>query len=251
MSLHHDAPVVTGAPRAWFKRWYQGPDVAIAARGLPAVRLTPNHPVLTHRGWLPARTVTHQDWVLGYHPAPTLPIGVWHEVAAEAGAPYRLDVFGRDFRGDSDYYSVETVLDGPGAVLGSPLVGEEGALPDVDDALVRGALAVLSSAHAFGRATWPAACEVVPGLEQMWPGGEPSPRSAGIPERVARRLGGAVAELPAPPVDHTAICRALLGLPGEVRLVPLDGVDTGQANAYVHDLIDAAGCYVAGGVVVA
>lgn len=250
MSLHGYTPVVPGSPRAWFRRWYQGPDVAITPGDGEPVRLTPNHPVLTHIGWRAAYLVEPADWVVVYDPAPTLPIGVLHEAAAEEGVPYPLPVFGRDFRGDGDHFGVEAYVCDPTFGAEHPLTGGEGELPDVDRSVVRGVLAELSSAYTFGRATWETACHLVPRLDRMWPYGEPSARSAGIPELVVRRLVSAIPELPEPAVDHHALSRALLGLPGTVRLVPVTATGTGDAGGYVHDVVDHAGCYVAGGLVV-
>lgn len=248
MSLHGSAPVVASGPLVWFKRWCQGPLVELRV-GDSRLRVTPNHPVLTHAGWVPARTVPVGAYVVAYDGAPVPTVGERHDrLAAERGS-LTVPVSGRDFRGDGDRFSADVVLERE-VPLQRPLCGDEGVPPGVPSGRLWAVLGALSTAPAFGCATWVQACVKVPDLARVWPGGEPSRRAAGVDPTRAVRLGPALAELPQPPVDPGELASTLLGLPGTLWLVRVEAVSKEHAGAYVHDLLVAGGCYTAGAVVV-
>jgi SPP1 gp7 family putative phage head morphogenesis protein len=63
--LPGDARVLLHAPavRA-YRRWHRGELTTIVARDCEPLRVTPNHPVLTLRGWLPAHLVQVGDYLV-------------------------------------------------------------------------------------------------------------------------------------------------------------------------------------------
>lgn len=248
MSLHGSTPVLASGPLVWFKRWCQGPLVELRA-GDSTLRVTPNHPVLTHAGWVPARTVPVGAYVVAYDGDPAPTVGEEHDrLAAERGS-LTVAVSGRDFRGDGDRFPAD-VFGEREMPLQRPLCGDEGVPPPVPVGQLWAVLGALSTAAAFGCATWVQACVKVPDLGRVWPHGEPSRRSIGVDPIRASRLGTALGELPQPPVDPSELAQALLGLPGPLRLVRVEAISKEHAGAYVHDLLVAGGCYVAGGGVV-
>jgi hypothetical protein len=46
-----------------FERWYEGEIVRIRIEGNPDITCTPNHPILTQRGWIPAAQLTERDYL--------------------------------------------------------------------------------------------------------------------------------------------------------------------------------------------
>lgn len=52
--------------RAAFRRWYEGQMVEVSTRGGRSFSATPNHPVLTRRGWLGAGEITEADYLICY-----------------------------------------------------------------------------------------------------------------------------------------------------------------------------------------
>jgi len=47
-----------------YRRWFDGELTEIITNSTEALRVTPNHPVLTHRGWVPAHLVQVGDYLL-------------------------------------------------------------------------------------------------------------------------------------------------------------------------------------------
>lgn len=56
-----DAVVTAGGVSAYFKRWFKGEVIVIGAAGIADLTVTPNHPILTQRGWVAAGDLQIED----------------------------------------------------------------------------------------------------------------------------------------------------------------------------------------------
>ncbi|WP_051393060.1 phage minor capsid protein [Glycomyces arizonensis] len=122
------AEVAVSAPsgvRAADARWYEGPLVVIHTAGGDELPVTPNHPILTPKGWVPAGEITEGDHVLRYCAdveTPALSTPDDHEVPASIGEifnalressqmpPVRVPVAPEQFHGDGIGSDVDVVL---------------------------------------------------------------------------------------------------------------------------------------------
>jgi hypothetical protein len=224
------------------RRPYGGPVTTLTLAGGPPLRVTPAHPILTHAGWRRADIL-----VPGVHVVATDLPGVDADAAYEADR----EVYG-EHRVPGERGSKESCivcLDPAAWPPGRPHAGDEGADPGVDPATVQYVLDGLCTTAEFGVVTWAQACDRIPGLAEIYPTG-PVVRHDGIGEDVRRRLGTALAALPAPPLDRAALGQRLLGIPAPLHLVEVTGVEVGPTTALVHDVATAAGCLAMDGVVV-
>lgn len=64
--LPGDTPVDGAVVVAAYRRWYEGPMVEILTSGGRKFAATPNHPMLTRRGWVPAGEITPLDDLIRY-----------------------------------------------------------------------------------------------------------------------------------------------------------------------------------------
>lgn len=55
---------VAGSISAQTKRWHEGEIITLRIAGVDDLSCTPNHPILTRRGWIPARMLTLSDELL-------------------------------------------------------------------------------------------------------------------------------------------------------------------------------------------
>ena len=103
-------------PAAVFDRVYDGPVHVLSVAGLPPLTVTPNHPVLTSRGWVPAASLRVGDQVLcdgrwndrrGLHEDDEHDVPLRIEDVARAFAEsstvatVQVPVSGEDFHGDA------------------------------------------------------------------------------------------------------------------------------------------------------
>jgi hypothetical protein len=57
--------LIYGRPRAAFRRWYEGSLYTVTTDVGMVLSVTPNHPILTSVGWVPAKVLKKGDYVIG------------------------------------------------------------------------------------------------------------------------------------------------------------------------------------------
>lgn len=104
-----------------YRRWFSGELAEIVTESGKTLRATPNHPVLTSRGWMPIGALNEGDDVIevakqivksaekDHQDRPPLIAEVF-EAAAGGGARYTRDLRVDDFHGDGTDGEVEVVL---------------------------------------------------------------------------------------------------------------------------------------------
>jgi hypothetical protein len=107
--------------RAAFRRWYDGPVVTLGTQGGRQFAATPNHPMLTQRGWMGAGEVTERDYLICNafkedvgssrnvnQKAPPAPIGKIFDALQRSGRVERASATTLDFHGDGSKGDVNT-----------------------------------------------------------------------------------------------------------------------------------------------
>ncbi len=56
--------VIYGQPQKVYRRWYEGKLITLMAAVGTRLSVTPNHPILTGRGWLPAKAIQKGDYII-------------------------------------------------------------------------------------------------------------------------------------------------------------------------------------------
>ena len=106
-----------------YRRWYSGDLSEVVTGSGKVLRSTPNHPVLTLRGWLPAGVLNERDYVVevadevlalakanGNDRVPL--IGEVFQLAADAGLVESRGGVTADFHGDGSNSDIDVVLTG-------------------------------------------------------------------------------------------------------------------------------------------
>lgn len=62
--LHPDTKLNFSTPNALTRHWYEGEMITVATRSGNKITVTPNHPILTTRGWVGASKLKHGDSVV-------------------------------------------------------------------------------------------------------------------------------------------------------------------------------------------
>lgn len=167
------------AAEVGYRRWYEGELVIIGTAAGHELSITPNHPVLTDRGWVPAGLLSRGDYVLSSLNAH----GSLLKVPNEDHVPSRIeDVWGalrvlglvgmpvaaQDFHGDGtdgevDVVRADGLLRSQGGSKGSKVS------PEYELALARmgeGLLAPLGPSHNLRERNLPSACRRMRSLGQ-------------------------------------------------------------------------------------
>ena len=133
-----------------YRRWWEGDAVLVKTRNGGELTGTPNHPVLTQRGWVPLGELTEGDYLIrdralvegvpAGHPDPQRPPASMkqvHRLASKQGVGHRVTGTESDFHGDGlqgDVHVVGTdglLLNGLQSTVAEFISDERLALPDV------------------------------------------------------------------------------------------------------------------------
>lgn len=257
-----DAGVVTGA----FRRWYSGIMVKVVIPGGEEVTGTPNHPVLTNRGWVPLGELAKGDKVVRHHgninttgrqdvhrmPAT---IGETFDALAMTRDVVRVAGLGVNFHGERPHGDVDVVtttselrsnFDTP-----ADQFVREVLLPAAD--VLPRLLSNAGSKLHLGRGSLGTTYSIVRSFDPsqtLIGGGAIHADQHGITTiaRLNTSLNEASAE--SSTIDADLISQRLLGLTGQVTLDEVLEVRYEQWAGHVYNLQTETGAYTVNGIVV-
>ena len=263
-----DTVVASHGVEGSYRRWYDGPMVTISTISGRVLTGTPNHPVLTDRGWVALGElhvgdhaincdVAVADISLGVSPhvqrAPS-PIGQVHDTLALMGASHRVAGGVVDFHGDGREGEVDVVRAARHLQVGEHAAGAEQARQldfAVSDLLER-ALSGNGFARQLARRCF--------GTSPSGVGGQ-GKRNAFLWGGVghAESHGGTTITRGHPGLDEAATHAwatepdrggdGLLRFPGDVAADEIIDVDVRSFAGHVYNLQTASGWYIANGIV--
>lgn len=257
---------VDGRITSAMRRYYSGEMIEVVTTEGKQLTGTPNHPVLTERGWCPLGELQQGDHLVSYqrevqssvgHDVNAVPasIGQVFDSLAQMGEPVRVSRLGVNFHGERPQGDVDVVP--ADSELGSDEVTtadkfvREFFLPAADMQC-----AVLQSGSTTHQSTvWlltpPQALvgaaskpSLLLGRQLAHPGKHGSgaiSRLDGVSEQKAAHGGSTYAEF---------ACEGILGLPGQVSLDQVAGVTRREWSGHVFNLSTETGAYAANGIVV-
>lgn len=258
-----------GVSRA-FRRRYKGEVCRITIAGRPDLSVTPNHPVLTPRGFVPAGLLNAGDYVIqGLGPSDTAPVlhpdNNYIETAIEqvfdalalsrGGPPTCMPISAEAFHGDASVDGKVDIVDAVG-----DLTKDNASLLENASALDLGA-GYISGAELSAEGS---PLKLVSGGLST-PHGGMSGGSAGFPEgwfkaAATHDLSGTVAALgeiqslpcceDGGPTDEDSIGDLKQALPFEVCAVKIVRIERFSFDGHVYNLETASGVYTANSIVV-
>jgi SPP1 gp7 family putative phage head morphogenesis protein len=261
-----DVVVASAGVQLGYRRMYDGPMLRLSLRSGRVLSVTPNHPLLTERGWVAARDLNAGDNLIrcrGLDVArPSNPnvqrgpaafsevLDALHMVGDRRGVR-ALDV---NFHGDGEGGEVDVVrperelLFGRHAALSEQVAQSEFAPADSDMrsfAPLRDAGALRLRARSTTERDIGGEASRLAVLECRTRRGDD--RSFGPVARAHSRRDQASANRAA--VDGEGISQRLLGFTGEVSTDQVVGVDSREFRGHVFNLQTRSGWYVADGIV--
>jgi ADP-ribosyltransferase exoenzyme/F like protein len=253
--------------RRGYRRWFAGELVEIVDSEGRQLSGTPNHPVLTDRGWVPLGRLEQGDQLVCYgvepdrvaahdvDAAPTTIEQAFDALVVRGGRQVRVGRHRVDFHGERPDGDVDVVT-------------ADGQLWDSTDSAVEQRVEYLAfpsadagtavligdgrlDSGAFG--SWPSPDRSVGGRGQL------SPFFGGRSAHTREHGGAAVATLDTVPLQHSAEgsttdpggeSESLLGLAGQISLNEIVSVRRVPWSGHVYNLETETGAYVANGIVV-
>lgn len=257
-----DAGAVTGA----FRRWYSGVMVKVVIPGGKEITGTPNHPVLTQRGWVRLGELTKLDKVIRHYGdihatgsqdvnrVPTT-IGETFDALAMTRDVVRISGLGVDFHGERPHGNVDVVTT-TGELRDNPDTPadkfvREFLLPSAD--VLPRLLADGSTSTHLGGTAFDTAHSI---MRSIGPSGTligSGSIHAGVHgvTAIARLNTGADQALTErTPVDSSFVSQSLLGLTGKIALEQVVEIRYENWSGHVYNLQTETGAYTINGIVV-
>lgn len=234
-----DTAVQFGELHRAFRRWYEGDLVELATAQGKKLSGTPNHPVLTERGWVPLGELQEGDELVAYRAEPDgarghdvdagpAAIGEVFDALDVAGKRVRVRGSGVDFHGDGldgdvDVVAADGLLRG-GNVAAPGELSSDLTLPSADTVRVGAALGSERAAGHLGLAAGTAENGSVGGLREsgsLLGGGAGHARDHGVTAPTDGSTGSLQQPANGPAADAELLGQGLLGV---AREVPADNV---------------------------
>lgn len=266
-----DTVVAAEGVTAYFKRWFRGEVVVIHAAGLDDITVTPNHPVLTARGWVAAGSLKVGDELVqcldpraalaGSDPDHDYIEARFEQVAGAAlvaggVAAGAVPVAPEHFHGDGIADTEVDVVRPAGALADDGAQGQQGfphcALCGRELGQGEGALPTDGGVGQGLGAAPRAADRIVGG------GDEPGALRGGGAGEAGMHGGAVVTNRQAHPLPAVAQGAAVATdapsyvharLAGHVAAVKVTGLVRSEYNGHVYNLSTTTGWYIAGGIV--
>ena len=269
--------IVSAAPTLAMKSFYSGPALEVVVRGGRRLAITPNHPILTEQGFVPAHLLHEgdnvvcgplgQEMVLGideYHDyIPARIEQVWEALRSsvpviqgrrDGAMPSR----GFDFYGDGRFIDGDVEIIAPHGLLRRDVGDVSLYQPISEQTFHRGDLGSVAlpgqSLQVYtGFAGFNAQGGSMTGgdLSLSFIRGHSSPfDSRGFALAPGQN---ALLDKPTPesgPTPTELLCDAILGLPGPITVEPVLQIREFQFSGHVYDLQTTPGVYIGSGIVV-
>ena len=254
-----------GGISAGSKRWYEG-DMVTIRTSKNSLSVTPNHPILTSRGWVPAGEVNKFDHVFAdcgrEWESSLVKVDDEHRVSsiedvfsAFSFSGFRVPLSPPDFHGDAGNSKVavirsnSVVVDGLDTIVAYEPSGEGDFLVrDVDEA----PLPAYSTLAEFSEGNFPALSRCVSCGNLLVPSGVAHSLpldtfSLGLSSDMDIRIEKALSE--SPTIDTGFFSELIFGLAGRISLDEVVEVRNDYFSGHVYNLQTESGLYVAEGII--